>query len=80
VSVYSTNAFKLQLAVSNGVTASGLTLQLDLSPGMNGHIQASTNLMDWTTLTNFTGTNAVLNIVDSSVTNQNHKFYRAVVP
>jgi hypothetical protein len=80
VSVYSTNAFKLLLAVSNAPTTSGLVFHLNVSPGINGHIEASTDFAQWTTLTNFIGTNSVLNILDPSVTNQEYRFYRAVVP
>jgi hypothetical protein len=53
---------------------------LQISPGLNGHIQISTNLLDWTTLTNFVGTNTTLNFRDATATNFNQRFYRAVIP
>jgi hypothetical protein len=82
VSVISSNTFQLQLrfAVPQPLTSTGLNFGLQLSPGLNGRIQTSTNLADWTTLTNFVGTNSTLNFRDPAATNLNRRFYRAVVP
>ena len=81
VSVLSSNAFKLLLNLTNGqpLPGNGLTFNLQLSPGLNGHIQVSTNLADWTVLTNFVGTNAAATFRDPAATNGT-RFYRAVVP
>jgi hypothetical protein len=46
---------------------------------LNGHIQVSTNLVYWTTLTNFVGTNSAASFRDPAATNGS-RFYRAVVP
>lgn len=81
LSVVSSNTFKLQLVLTNGpLTASGLNLNLQISPGLNGHVQVSTNLLNWTTLTNFVGTNTSLTVHDASATNAVGRFYRAVIP
>jgi hypothetical protein len=81
LSLISTNAFKLQLTFgTQPLTANGFNISLQISPGMNGHIQDSTNLTTWITLTNFVGTNSTIIIQDPSATNQVQKFYRAVVP
>jgi hypothetical protein len=81
LSVVSSNTFKLQLVLINAtLTASGLNLGLQLSPGLNGHIQVSTNLLNWTMLTNFVGTNTSLTVHDPSATNASSRFYRAVIP
>jgi hypothetical protein len=82
VSVISSNTFQLQLAFTNALplTTNGLVFSLQLSPGLNGHIQTSTNLENWITLTNFVGTNATLNFRDPAATNLDLRFYRAVVP
>jgi hypothetical protein len=82
VSFVSSNAFKLQLAFTNALPlkSNGLVFSLELSIGLNGHIQVSTNLTRWTTLTNFVGTNSTLNFRDAAATNSNHRFYRAVIP
>lgn len=82
VSIISSNTFRLQLAFSNSVPlrTNGLVFNLQLSAGLNGHIQASSNLINWTTMTNFTGTNSTITFRDPSATNSSHRFYRAVIP
>jgi hypothetical protein len=82
VSVVSSNTFQLQLqfAVTQPLATNGLNFGLQISPGLNGHIQISTNLLDWVTLTNFVGSNTSLNFRDPAATNANRRFYRAVVP
>jgi len=82
VSFVSSNAFKLQLGFTSGqpVTAQSLNFDLQLSTGLNGHIQVSTNLVDWVTLTNFTGTNSPIEFHDPAATNPIPRFYRAVIP
>src|SRR5208282_2129667 len=69
VSMVSSNTFMLQLAFT-----------LQLSTGLNGHIQVSTNLTTWATLTNFVGTNSMLTFRDPAATNYTRRFYRAVIP
>ncbi|HTV42182.1 MAG TPA: hypothetical protein VMF08_16545 [Candidatus Sulfotelmatobacter sp.] len=52
VNIISTNAFKMQFGlVSRSQTANGFGFSLDVSPGVNGRIEDSTNLIDWTVLT-----------------------------
>lgn len=82
VSFVSSNAFKLELNFPSNqpLATDGLNLALQLSPGLNGHIQVSTNLADWETWTNFVGTSSNLNFLDATATNLNLRFYRAVVP
>jgi hypothetical protein len=82
VSFVSSNTFKLQLGFGAGpsLDGNGLGFDLQISPGLNGRIEASTNLMDWVTLTNYIGTNATLHFRDVTATNLNHRFYRAVTP
>ena len=82
LSVVSSNTFMLQLAFTNALPlkTNGLVFNLQLSKGLNGHIQVSTNLTSWTTLTNFVGTNTTLNFRDPAATNSIHRFYRAVIP
>ena len=78
----SSNTFKLQLAftLAQPLTADGLHFSLQISPGLNGQVQVSTNLATWTTLTNFVGTNTTLNFRDPAATNASQKYYRAVIP
>jgi hypothetical protein len=82
VSFVSSNAFKLELAFTmvQPLMTNGLNFNLQISPGLNGHIQVSTNLLDWTTLTNFVRTNASINFLDTAATNFDQRFYRAVIP
>jgi hypothetical protein len=82
VSMVSSNTFMLQLAFTNAVPlkTNGLVFSLELSTGLNGHIQVSTNLTSWTTLTNFVGTNSAITFRDPAATNFNSRFYRAVIP
>ena len=82
VSFVSSNTFKLQMnfAVPQPLTTTGLNFSLQISPGLNGHIQVSTNLAVWNDLTNFVGTNTTLNFRDGAATNSSRRFYRAVIP
>jgi len=82
LSFVSSNAFKLQLSfgATQALLANGLNVVLHLSPGLNGEIQISSNLVNWTTLTNFTGTNDTLTVRDPQATNFNSRFYRAIIP
>jgi uncharacterized repeat protein (TIGR03803 family) len=82
VSMVSSNTFKLQLVFTNAVPleTNGLFFSLQLSTGLNGHIQVSSNLTSWTTLTNFVGTNSTLHFRDPAASNSSHRYYRAVIP
>jgi hypothetical protein len=82
LSVVSSNTFALQLAFTNtlALKTNGLVFNLQLSKGLNGHIQVSTNLTSWVTLTNFVGTNTTINFRDPTATNSPGRFYRAVIP
>ena len=82
VSFVSSNAFMLQLAFTTAqpLATNGLNFALQISTGLNGHVQVSTDLANWLALTNFVGTNATLNFRDAAATNLNNRFYRAVIP
>jgi hypothetical protein len=82
VSFVSSNAFKLLLVFTTvqPLATNGLNFVLEISPGLSGHVQVSTDLVEWVTLTNFVGTNTTLNFRDSAATNFNTRLYRAVSP
>ncbi len=82
VSFMSSNTFTLQLGFAAGppLSGNGLSFDLQISPGLNGRIEASTNLVNWVTLTNFVGTNSIIYFRDAAATNLNQRFYRAVMP
>lgn len=82
VSIVSSNSFALSLAFTTvqPLATNGLNFALQVSPGLNGHIQVSTNLINWVILTNFIGTNSTIYFRDPAATNFNDRYYRAVVP
>jgi hypothetical protein len=82
LNVVSSNTFKLLLAFTNTLPmkTNGLVFNLQLSTGLNGHIQVSTNLTSWATLTNFVGTNSTMTFRDPAATNSARRFYRAIIP
>jgi cyclophilin family peptidyl-prolyl cis-trans isomerase len=82
VNVISSNTFLLQLSAPNSSSSlgGGFGFYLQISPGLNGHIQYSTNLSNWITLTNFVGTNTTIPILDPDAGNDSGRFYRAIIP
>jgi len=82
VNVISSNSFRLQLSPANSSSSSrgSFGFNLQISPGLYGHIQYSTNLSNWTTLTNFVGTNTTIPIQDPTAGNEARRFYRAIIP
>jgi hypothetical protein len=82
LTMVSSNTFNLQLAfdATQPFSTSGPNLVLHASPGLNGHIQVSTNLLDWVSLTNFQAASSLLHFRDPGATNYNGRFYRAVIP
>ncbi len=61
-------------------SGSGVNLLLYVTPGVNYQIEASTNLVHWSVLTNFTGTLSPFPFHDPAATNFDRRFYRAVRP
>ena len=82
VGVVSSNAFNMRLGFTSPqpMTSDGPQLSLEISLGISGRIEASTNLEDWTTLSSVVSTNATMQFRYSMVTNGNWRFYRVVVP
>ena len=58
----------------------GMDLVLTGTAGLDYRIDASTDLINWTAITNFLSTNATMTVRDASATNSNLRFYRAVMP
>ena len=61
-------------------STNGFSLALQSLSGQTGRIQFSTDLISWETLTNFNGTNALLNFNDPAAVSSSQRFYRAVMP
>jgi hypothetical protein len=82
VSIVSGTTFKLRLhfASARPVWTNGAALTLELSSNLTGHIEYSTDLINWVSWTNFKGNGDALNFRDCSATNSARRFYRAVVP
>ena len=59
----------------NGV----VTVTLSGSAGSRYEIEFSTNFQNWTVLTNETATNGTFSVVDTGITNQPLRFYRALL-
>ena len=73
-------AIRLNVGPGPQPGTNGLNLVLQATAGLEYRIDASTDLINWTPLTNFIGTNATTSVFDSAVTNYTSRFYRAVAP
>jgi hypothetical protein len=82
VTFVSTNDFQMNLSVGSAqpLTGTGLDLYLQVTPGLNCRIESSTDLVFWTTLTNFVGTNVPMHFGDPAAPNYDRRFYRVVSP
>ena len=47
---------------------------------LQNRIEVSSDLLNWSTLTNYTSTDLTVQILDPNAAASNYKFYRAVVP
>jgi hypothetical protein len=82
VAFVGSNAFKMILSLDSPQPSSGegININLDVSLGITGRIQVSTDLVHWLTLTNFSSTNSSLHFRDASATGSERRFYRGVTP
>ena len=70
-----------QFAITDwAYSTNGFSLTLNNSQSLSGHIQVSTDLINWNTVTNFTGENSTLIFTDPTAMNFTQRFYRAVIP
>jgi hypothetical protein len=68
---------KLRFLSTTVLPGGQVQLVLSAVPGRAHIIEASTNLVDWTTVATLTGSNAPLPFLDSSAVNFSRRFYRA---
>ena len=82
VSILSSNAFMLNLNFGSARTpwSNGAVFTLELSHGLAGHLEYSTNLLNWVSWTHFTATNSSITFRDPAATNSDKRYYRAVIP
>jgi hypothetical protein len=72
-------AMKLGLNSGQPLGSNGFNVVLNSLPGLNYEIEASTNLVDWTTITNFVSTDSPFYFTDPTAKNFKYRFYRAVM-
>jgi len=58
------------------LTKSGLSLEMEGTVGLTCRVEASTNLVNWVTITNLTTTVAPIYFYDATATNFSRRFYR----
>jgi hypothetical protein len=75
-----TPAMKLGLNSGQLFGGNGLNLLLYSLPGFQYEIEASTNLVNWISITNFASTNSPFYFSDPQTPNFKQRFYRAVQP
>jgi len=68
------------LGASKYVSNTGFRFSITNALGRTNTIQFSTNLTNWTTLTNVVDTNTVMQFIDSAATNSPRRFYRTFSP
>jgi len=71
---------QLGLVSARLLTTNGLDLVLFSTTGREYRVDASSDLITWTAITNFISTNATTYFRDASATNYSRRFYRAVAP
>jgi len=74
------HAVSMHVAVSPAHTGAGFTFALQLQEPASGRVEYSTDLIHWTSWTNFDATAGSVHFYDPSATNAPIRFYRAVVP
>jgi hypothetical protein len=62
------------------VQTQGFGVSVSLASGLNYSIQASSNLITWSELTNFTPPGLTFSFLDEDATNCPQRFYRVVGP
>jgi uncharacterized repeat protein (TIGR01451 family) len=70
----------LDLLYSTMITSNAPVLQIALQPGYWYTVYTSTNLVDWTVLSNFYATIPNIQITDLTTNNSSARFYRVVAP
>jgi sugar lactone lactonase YvrE len=67
-------------AFSSQIQTQGFGCSISLASGLNYRIQGSSNLSDWSDLTNFTPAGLTYSFWDNEATNLSQRFYRVLSP
>lgn len=73
-------AISLQVGAGRQPGTNGLDLVLQATAGLEYRIDVSSDLINWTAITNFISTNATTCVCDPTANNCTRRFYRAVAP
>jgi PKD repeat protein len=76
ISVTTISPVSLLLSSGGFSTNGGFQLSIYGQIGQPYTLQASTNLVDWLSILNFTCTNSPMSVMDPAAKNYNHRFYR----
>jgi hypothetical protein len=76
----SVSGMQLRLGSAQPLGSNGFDMVLLLSPGTSCRIEASSDLLNWTTITNLLSTNVTTYFRDPVAVNHRQRFYRAVPP
>lgn len=76
--VFRLRVFQPSLAIRNPLTNSAAELSLNAIAGSSYRVDASTNLLQWVTLTNIMDTAGTVQFLDPSASRYPRRFYRAV--
>jgi hypothetical protein len=68
-----------RLEVGQGMTPAGFELLLTSRGGYDYRVEASTNLVDWTTVRTLQAVDGTIPVVDAGSPGFDHRFYRAVM-
>jgi hypothetical protein len=67
------------LSMTTNKVGGSFVYELNGEPNHEYHVQASTNLVDWTNICTLLNTNGTVRFFDQDSTNNNQRFYRALV-
>jgi uncharacterized repeat protein (TIGR03803 family) len=74
------SSVQIRLSGKPSAPGRGIRLELEVGGALNGRVEYSTDLIHWTTLTNFSGCNETLPIEDPASLEAPRRFYRIVAP
>lgn len=80
VMFYSSNVFRMFLGIEPDQASNEFQLNLDIPPSLPCRIEASADLISWTTMTNFLSSGSLMRFRDPAATNFASRYYRVATP